>query len=228
MPDVFVVFADVFLNLKPWSKVRHTFHRPRFHVGAWVVDGCFNLQMAEIRTTVSFDEVQSRRHRLAASTEPPLVVEAHCVYDKRLALPAAECMAVPRRVRILRMKTTVEEHLSVPRYLLLKEQDEECWRLDQLEEWPQPEHSIGQAPCTGRIFDVVRRPLLEHGIGGRKQFWPPGVDCGRRPPHTGQIGLAVRHSRSGTRRRWGPVRCSNARSQILANCIQRDTHVDKT
>src|SRR6476619_7818436 len=118
MVKVLVVLADVLLNLEAGRKVRYALHRPRFDVRAWIIDGRFDFQMAQIGTTVPFNQVQPGRHRLTTRAQPSLVIETDCVDDQRVSVPMADRMPVPCWVEILRMGTTVEEHLPVSRYLL--------------------------------------------------------------------------------------------------------------
>ena len=92
MVKVLVVLADVLLNLEAGRKVRYALHRPRFDVRAGIIDGRFDFQMAQIGTTVPFNQVQPGRHRLTTRAQPSLVIETDCVDDQRVSVPMADRM----------------------------------------------------------------------------------------------------------------------------------------
>src|SRR4029453_15735233 len=101
----------------------------RFRVPARIGDGHLVEELAELRTTITFDGVQLLGVRVAGKVEPELVVEADRVDDERVAFESSDRVAVPRRIGICRMRTAVHEDLPVAVDVALEQEEHVRGRL---------------------------------------------------------------------------------------------------
>ena len=84
-----------------------------FLIGARIVDGHRQLEVAEIPTT----EPLGQPHRAAvraplAGIQPPTISEADAVDDERVAVPTANRVPEPCRLGDLRERSPIGEHLA--------------------------------------------------------------------------------------------------------------------
>src|SRR5262249_5582476 len=86
---------------------------PRLLVGLRIIDRELQINVAEIRTVESLDDVQGVAVRMAAIIEPRLFLDADSIDDQRISFPFADRVSVPRWVPLGRQWPSIGEYLSV-------------------------------------------------------------------------------------------------------------------
>src|SRR6266498_5858373 len=76
-------------------------HHPRTRVRLRIIDGDLDVHMAEVFATESLGHAEILRRRMAEVVEPHVLDEAGRADDEVVALPFADRIPEPRRVRIL-------------------------------------------------------------------------------------------------------------------------------
>ena len=141
--------------------------------------------------------------RSAGVVEPDVVVEPRALHDERVALPASDRIAKPRRIRILRQLAAVGEDLP-ERVNGLVEDRHQAGRLDDLERIGnevRSRHAADDAVGGRVVFGVVGDACLEERLGPRlERHCLAGLHAARdvfdeprrRPPESGDGRFAVR------------------------------------
>src|ERR1700678_566644 len=96
-------FEDLFVR-----QICHALLGPRSLKNPWVVDRDFDFQMAEIWTVVALDNMKFIGVRVSFDVEPDSGVERDAIYYQGVAVPAADGVPVPSRVRVSRMAAPVQ------------------------------------------------------------------------------------------------------------------------
>src|SRR5580704_36589 len=90
------VFRDVVVRLKKFGEL----DGECFGVHLGVVDGYLDIHVAEVAPVEPFRQVQALAVRMAHTIQPAPIVESDGVHDKRVALPSADRISQPQRLRI--------------------------------------------------------------------------------------------------------------------------------
>src|SRR5688572_20281836 len=148
--------------------------------------------MPTVRSRVTLNNMQLFRVR--KNLEPALVVAANRVDDEHISFPPSYGMSRPRRIRLLRMRTAIEIHLSVVRHVFKK--SDHCYvSLDDLEdERTSGDHRAWKAETGWVIFYFVPDSLFYQRFCPRQQrgllrlpIAPQDWFGQRADPHAGKI-----------------------------------------
>src|SRR4051812_5899721 len=98
-------------------------HGPRLGIRLRIVHRDVDPQCSVIHPRETLGQLQLVGERAAVDVEPPAVAEPARLDDQRVALPLADRIALPRRVRVLaRQRTAVREDLPQPEVRLVNDQ----------------------------------------------------------------------------------------------------------
>src|SRR5579859_837619 len=128
-----------------------------------------------IDATNAFGDVQSVRVRLAAITEPSLIVEPYSIDDQRIALPMANGVAHPTRFGILHMSAAIGKDLANVVAVFEKHEHSSRsvnkfhWIKEQINSW----HAGRKALKVG-IVRIYRGSFRSSGMVGLESFLAPG------------------------------------------------------
>src|SRR5215472_15245899 len=128
----FVLRAHVLQNVA--IRYQHLFrlHREWLRVRLEIVDSQLQIHMAEITPSEPLPNPQLLALRVPKRIQPALVVESFRIHDQDIALPMADRITHPGRLRINGKHAAISVYLAV-RVALFVENSHECWRLNDLE-----------------------------------------------------------------------------------------------
>ena len=100
MGNIPLVVAHVLDQLRVRQKVIMQRRLPRLRIRFRIVDRDLHGHVTEVASAELFDRVQRVGMRMAVVIQPAFVVEAARFGDKRVALPAADRVTEPGRLRL--------------------------------------------------------------------------------------------------------------------------------
>jgi len=111
-----ILAANVFADFLAGSKVPNAVDGPGLRERSRILDGDVHLEVREIRPAVALDQMQLLRVRV--DVEPAFVVHSHRIDHERVSLPAADGVAHPGWVQILRVAAAVQKNLTDGHHVL--------------------------------------------------------------------------------------------------------------
>src|SRR5580693_8467320 len=120
-------------------------------------------------------DVQSVRVRLAAVTEPSLIVEPYSIDDQRIAFPMANGVAHPARFGILHMAATIGKDLAdvVAVFEKHEHSSRSVNKFHWIKEQIDSRHAGGKTLKVG-VVRIYRGSLRSGGMVGLDSFLAPG------------------------------------------------------
>src|SRR5438477_2120770 len=102
-----VLLADALDEIRIGNQGPRHVHVPRLRVRLRIVDRHLDVHASNRRTMEALDHAQRFGARQPAHVEPRLSILADRLDDERVAVPLADRVALPRRLRIFRQRTAV-------------------------------------------------------------------------------------------------------------------------
>src|SRR5579863_2979098 len=127
-----------------------------------------------IDATNALDDVQSIGVRLAAVTEPRLIVEPRSIDDQRVALPMANGIAHPARFRVLQMAAPIGKNLANV-VAVFKKHEHTAGSVNNfhwVKEQINSRHTGRKALKIG-VIGIYRRSARSGGVVGLESFLAP-------------------------------------------------------
>ena len=130
-----MVVTKRFEQLRIRQQRQHCLCRPRFRIRLRIVDRDRQFHAPEVDAPEPFRDVQCVAVRVGLPRiEPAAIPQADRVDNKRVAIPSTDRVPKPRRLGILRQRTSVGEHLAEHEAdLRFVQEDGLGRRLDDLE-----------------------------------------------------------------------------------------------
>ena len=222
MGTITLIFADVLQQVRVRRQQPLRFHREGPGKHFRIVDGHFEIHVAEVATPESFGNAKRFGLRMSGAVEPALVVETRGGDDECVSLPSPDRVPQPGRIGILRKIATIGEHGSMRTVGRLIQDHHQRRRLDdpgQVEEIVE-RNADGQASRERAVLPGITHTLQEQRLGpGLNVFGleilgdVEAIERARASPDAGEVRLAVRCPRRGR----GEVRaCRRADAEFPA------------
>src|SRR5262245_23177719 len=158
--------ADVLMKFPVRQQSVGSLESVGFGESLGVIEGDFDLKMAQVRTAVSLGDVQLFAMRHALAVQPRLVIEPDRVDDQNVAFPFRDRVAHPERLQIYGVPAAVQEQLPLAVHIAFIQNDDERRRLNELlRKGRNSRYSGGKTMPLGIVLAQVSAALFKEGVG---------------------------------------------------------------
>src|SRR5580704_12408537 len=123
--------------------------------------------------------------------EPDSRVEGNAIHHECIAVPSADRMPVPSRVRVARMAASVEVNLMEAGTFVIRYVNQKILALDELPQGTVAQRGGRQTARLRAVLGVGIQALFLDGNRGGEKLRLAGIHGIGIPPDAGKIGLAA-------------------------------------